>query len=194
MRVIAGSAKGRTLSSTRGATTRPTSDRVRGAIFDMLDAAGADYASVVDLYAGSGALGIEALSRGEGVCVFVERDRRACDVLRRNLEATNLASRASIIATPVDRAIVSLGGPYTLVFADPPYADDEAMTAIVTFMEAGVLTDHGLFVLEHSKRRAVPDTLGELTTLRERRYGDTVVSIYGYSGDRMPAPRPGRED
>lgn len=179
MRVIAGSAKGRPLVSPRGSATRPTSDMVRGAMFDMLDAAGADYESVLDLYAGSGALGIEALSRGGGSCVFVERDPRACDIIRRNLKAAGVAASARVLCTPVRRGLSLPQGPYTLVVADPPYADDDALDALGELADRGTLAAGGLLVIEHSKRREMPGTLGSLVRLRERRHGDTVVTVYG---------------
>ena len=130
MRVIAGQAKGRQLkgppSKRRAAHAdgiRPSSDLVRGALFSALDAAGADYTRVLDLYAGTGALGIEALSRGAGSCDFVEKDRQMADVIRENLRLTGFDGQAKVYPIAVERAIEGLEGAYTLVLADPrPHA------------------------------------------------------------------------
>ena len=128
MRVIAGSAKGRRLKgpTDRAGRTRPTSDLVRGAVFSALASMETDMTRVLDVYAGSGALGIEALSRGAESCDFVERDAGACAVIKENLLVTGFASLANVFCMPVARAIQRLEGPYTLVLADPPYDDAEA--------------------------------------------------------------------
>lgn len=156
---------------------RPTSDLVRGALFDMLDAAGVSYERVLDLYAGTGALGIEALSRGGGLCDFVERDRRTADLIRENLRITALESRGRVIVAPVERSLPRLRPPYTLILADPPYADDAAIQAIDAV--ASAVADRGtVLALEHSKRREPPPRLGPLQLVRSRRHGDTVISVY----------------
>src|SRR5712692_1646849 len=136
MRVIAGSARGRTLLSPPKPRAsgrpgiRPTSDLIRGVIFDMLDAMGADYARVLDLYAGTGALGIEALSRGEGTADFVESDPATITIVTANVHRTGFETRSRVHRLTADRAIERLSGPYTLVLADPPYYDDGALAAV----------------------------------------------------------------
>ena len=121
IRIIAGEAGGRLLKGLTRPGTRPTSDRVREALFAILESHEADLTHVLDLYSGTGAIGIEALSRGAQHCDFVEADARACDVIRENLRATGYAARASVHCAPVARALGRLAGPYTLVVADPPY-------------------------------------------------------------------------
>lgn len=158
---------------------RPTSDLVRGAIFDMLDAAGVSYDRVLDLYAGTGALGIEALSRGTGTADFVERDRRTAEVIRENLRLTGFEARGRVHVTPVERARARLRPPYTLILADPPYADDAAIEAIGALVTA-VADARTVLALEHSKRREPPPRLGPLPLLRTRRHGDTTISVYGW--------------
>jgi len=184
MRVIAGSARGRVLRSPpkgrRGEqpATRPTSDLVRGVIFDMLDAMGADYTRVLDLYAGTGALGIEALSRGDGVADFVESDPRAAGVIRANLALTGFTARAMVHAGSAERAAALLSGPYTLVLADPPY-DDVAAVEAVARIAASPLVDRGtVLALEHGRRTPPAGALGLLKLYRTRTHGDTAVSIY----------------
>ncbi|MGH9259498.1 MAG: RsmD family RNA methyltransferase, partial [Acidimicrobiales bacterium] len=124
MRVVAGTARGRTLVTPPGARTRPTTDRVREAIFNALGSRGAvEGARVVDLFAGSGALGVEALSRGAGHATFVDTDRAARQAIRRNVEGCGFADRATIVAAPVARWLAGLRDErFELVFCDPPYA------------------------------------------------------------------------
>ncbi|MSQ61077.1 MAG: 16S rRNA (guanine(966)-N(2))-methyltransferase RsmD [Dehalococcoidia bacterium] len=178
MRVIAGSARGRPLSAPPGTATRPTSDRVRGAMFDILAAAGADFSRVLDLYAGSGALGIEALSRNDGACDFVEGDARACGAIRRNLASLGMEERAHVYQMAVARALRELPGPYTLVLMDPPYADEEAVSLLDAWAGPERLDVGAIIVLEHSRRTAAPERLGMLPLFRERRHGDTMIAIY----------------
>ncbi len=188
MRVIGGSARGRVLkgpprprhaaSGHQPHDTRPTSDLIRGVIFDMLDAMGADYDRVLDLYAGTGALGIEALSRGEGTADFVEQNREAVAVIRANLETTQFGDRAKVHTTSVTHARSRLEGPYTLVLADPPYYDAGALAAIDAIASAGLIAPDAVLVLEHYRRTAAPETVAPLRLLKSRRHGDTVVSIY----------------
>jgi 16S rRNA (guanine966-N2)-methyltransferase len=176
VRVTGGTARGRRLKVPRG--IRPTSDLVRGAIFDALDAQGVDRSRVLDLYAGSGALGIEALSRGSDWCDFVERDAAGAAAIRENLALTGLEARAKVHRLPVERAAERLEGRYTLVLADPPYADETAEAALASIAESALLAPGATLVLEHSSRRAAPETLGPLPLAWRRRYGDTEVSIY----------------
>ncbi len=191
MRVIAGRAKGRRLMgpasgragsrSRRGRAggTRPSSDLVRGAVFSALASMEADMSRVLDAYAGSGALGIEALSRGAGWCDFVEREAAACAVIKENLRATGFAEQAKVHCLAVERAQERLTGPYTLVLADPPYADARAFPALEA-LAASPLVQAGrtVLVLEHSAREEAPARLGPLTIVSVRRHGDSAVSIY----------------
>ncbi|MDP9236595.1 MAG: RsmD family RNA methyltransferase [Chloroflexota bacterium] len=185
MRVIAGSARGRVLRSpprpraSGKPGVRPTSDLVRGAIFDMLDALGADYGRVLDLYAGTGALGIEALSRGDGTAEFVESDPVAAGVVAANLEITGFADRGTLHRLTAERALARLSGPYTLVLADPPYYDDAALATVQALAADQRLVDaRTVLVLEHHKKAGPPQALGPLPLYRSRRHGDTMVSIY----------------
>jgi 16S rRNA (guanine966-N2)-methyltransferase len=178
MRVIGGSAKGRHLKGPRGPGTRPTSDLVRGAIFDVLRSMGADFSRVLDLYAGTGALGIEALSRGADWCDFVERGRRSCETIRENLEHTDLAARAAVRTLSARQVPERLQGPYTLVLADPPYDDERALEDLGRVAASSLLAPGAVLVLEHSRRREAPPVLGGRPLLQTRRHGDTCVSFY----------------
>jgi 16S rRNA (guanine966-N2)-methyltransferase len=177
VRVTGGTARGRRLKRPPE-SVRPTSDLVRGAIFDALEAQGVDDASVLDLYAGSGALGIEALSRGAGRCDFVERDAASAAVIKDNLSALAMTDRARVYRFAAERAPERLAGPYTLVLADPPYADDAALAAIERVAASGAVAAEATVVLEHSSRREPPPALGGRALSWTRRYGDTQVSIY----------------
>ena len=178
MRVIAGEAKGHRLAGPPSRATRPTSDLVRGAIFSALESMGVELTRVLDLYAGSGALGIEALSRGGEWCDFVEKDARTCASIRENLAKTRFDGRAKVHCAPVERVLARLTGPYTLVLADPPYAQ-EAAPPLERLVESG-LAEAGrtVLVLEHSSREEGPGRLGGLSQVKTLRHGDSAVSIY----------------
>ena len=177
MRVIAGSAKGRRLKSPPPGT-RPTSDLLRGAIFDVLDAFGAEYTAVLDLYAGSGALGIEALSRGGERCDFVESDRRACAVIRENLGLTGFEAQAGVYMTDAARAERLLQGPYTLVLTDPPYADSGALPLLREIAVSSLVDAGTVLVLEHSSDWEPAGDLGSLSLIKTRRHGGSAFSVY----------------
>jgi 16S rRNA (guanine966-N2)-methyltransferase len=171
VRVVAGEFKGRRLVAPRGAGTRPTADRVREALFSMLgDVSGA---RVLDLYAGSGALGIEALSRGAESAVFVERDQAALAALRRNLDA--VGARAEVRRQDVLRYLARPAGTFDLVFCDPPYDDAPAVAAPLAGALPALLGEDARIVTESDKRNPL---LLPLPLLVERTYGDTRVAIH----------------
>jgi 16S rRNA (guanine966-N2)-methyltransferase len=164
MRVVAGGARGRKLVAPAGRSTRPTSDRVREAMFDMLASRDAiDDAVVVDLFAGSGALGVEALSRGARHATFVEHDRAALDVIRTNLAATGLADQATV--RPGDA--LAFRAAVDLAFVDPPYGFEQWDDLL------GGL-DAGLAVLESERELEVAPAW---LVVRQKRYGGTVVTL-----------------
>jgi 16S rRNA (guanine966-N2)-methyltransferase len=181
VRVIAGRFRGRRLKAPRGEkTTRPTSDRVREACFSMLG--DLDGAVVLDLFAGTGALGIEALSRGAERAVFVERDAAALRVLRANLDALGLSgAQAEVQAGDALTALRTAregGETYDLVFVDPPYSRAGALEGKLGPVLGDLLAEGARVVVE-SDRRA-PLRL-PLVVERERRYGDTVITIHTYA-------------
>ena len=144
----------------------------------MLEAAHAGFSEVLDLYAGTGALGIEALSRGDGRCTFVERDRRACAIVRENLERAGFSGRGSVVCERVGVWRADPGITYTLVLADPPYAAGaEAWRAIEATL-AGTLGEHATLAMEHAARVHPPPTLVCLPLWRTRRQGDGAVALY----------------
>lgn len=187
MRVIAGEFGGRRLEAPRGLRTRPTSDRVREALFMSLgDLAGL---RVVDLYAGSGALGIEALSRGAAFADFVEPARGPREVLARNLETLGVAGRARVWPLRLPRAFARLAAPLAgadLVLADPPYGGADARAVLAALGGAGVLRPGARVVLERHQKDDVPSRAGALALVRERRYGETAVNLYEAGAESPP--------
>ena len=184
VRVVAGTARGRRLEAPPGLATRPTSDRVREATFNALWSMGAvDGARVVDLFAGSGALGIEALSRGAQRCAFVERSRAAIAVVQANLVSTGLDARADLVTMDALAWCRSTNESFGLVLADPPYAfaDWDALLALVPA---------DLVVAESNRAVAAP---AGWKTARERRYGATVTTFLARSTAAPPGPPEGDE-
>lgn len=181
MRVIAGKLGGRRFDAPPGRDTRPTSDRVREAIFSIL--AGVGGAHVLDLYAGTGALGIEALSRGAERAVFVESGARALAVLKKNLAGLGLEAQSKVLAVRAERAVATLvdGGPFDLVLIDPPYADvADAVKVAAALVAKGAIAAGARIVLEHaSGERGGEIACAEIVS--EKRYGDTGVTIYEVS-------------
>ncbi len=162
----------------RGSSLRPSSGRVRSAIFSILESAGADQSRVLDLYAGTGSFGIEALSRGAEWVDFVEQDPKHAAVIKANLAATGMEGRARVHRQSVERAMGSLDGSYGVIFLDPPYGE-QGLDAVLGLLARSPLTREDTLVLvEHSKHRSLGERYSELVLRRTRRYGDTVISIF----------------
>lgn len=193
MRVIGGTARGRRLAAPRGLRTRPTADRVREALFDILGPA-VRGARVLDLFAGTGAVGIEALSRGAARAVFVERDRAARQALRRNLAALRLGrAEARVVAGEAVAALRRLAGseaPFHLVFLDPPYAGDLAARALAALGGGALLAPGARVVVQHAARQALPEVAGVLRAEGTRRYGNSALTFFRAEGYTPPGSRP----
>jgi 16S rRNA (guanine966-N2)-methyltransferase len=180
MRIVGGSLGGRVLRAPAGAATRPTSEKVREAVFGILGhiAGPIDGTHVLDLFAGSGALGIEALSRGATHATFVDFGKAPLAAIRGNLRELGLEGRATVVGSDgVVAAARPAMRPFDLVFVDPPYASDLATRAILALPPANLTVD-ATIVIEHDRRHAPPDSLGSLLRTDQRRYGDTLVSFY----------------
>lgn len=190
MRVIAGAAKGRTLAVPKRIAIRPTTDRVRGAIFSMLDAAAfrrADgsaretpfpFSRVLDLYAGTGALGIEALSRGAGHCDFVESNPKARAIIDENLRRTGFTSKAAVYGIDAERAVSTFSATYDLILADPPYTDPSVLALIDALGESRLVDEGSLVMVEHARSVEVPTRAGRLHLARSRYHGTSAVALY----------------
>jgi len=182
MRVIAGSAKGRRLEAPRGRLVRPTADRIKEALFSILGSRiDLDGAAVLDLFAGSGALGIEALSRGAAAATFVAQEPAARRALTANLERCALADSAQVVSQSVRPALARLadeGRHFDGVLMDPPYGKDLAAQAL-GLLAAGALLSPGAWVVaEHHVDDALADAYGNLRLTTRKRYGKTSVSLY----------------
>lgn len=180
MRVIAGEFGRRKLETPRGDTTRPTPDRMREALFSMI-APRIEGVSFTDLYAGSGAVGIEALSRGASRAIFVENDRDALETLRRNLKELGLERRAEVISAPVRKALGRrMEG---IVFVDPPYGAEAEYELCMTHFGA---LPPDLLLVQHDRRLKLPETSGQVSLLRQLKQGDNRVSFYLRGGGVAP--------
>ncbi len=178
MRIIAGSRKGATIFAPRHADTRPTGDRVREAAFNLIGPV--DDASVLDLYAGSGAMGLEALSRGAASAVFIEADREACTTIQRNLVKLKL-ERAQIVRKDVLTALAqetSAGRRYDLVLVDPPYAMYSDLQTSLSAYLPSVLAEDGLLVVETASRVEPELPLPKRTS---RRYGSARLTLFEHA-------------
>lgn len=177
MRVVAGELRSRRLHTVAGRETRPTSDRARAGLFDWLGPSHVAGARVLDLYAGTGALGIEALSRGAREAVFVERARGALEVLRRNLDELGLDERARVVEADLQRGLRALAaklGSFDLVLADPPYDSGARAKLLGDETLASVLEPDGIVVVERSVRDEAGTNAPHLRWCGSKRYGETA--------------------
>lgn len=186
MRVIAGTAKGRPLKTVKGREIRPTSDRVKESLFNVLNAR-VPGAVFLDLFAGSGNVGVEALSRGAELCVFVDLATQHLKVVEENLAATGLQGRAELLRRDARAALSDLGNrhrKFDLIFVDPPYSQELVPAALEGIAEHGVLAEGGWVICEYFKKDSVPDVVegrnqaGGLERFRELIFGETVLSLY----------------
>lgn len=180
MRIIGGTAKGRRLASFRGMSIRPTTDKVREAIFNILPRP-FTFKNVLDLFAGTGAMGIEALSRGAESVTFVDNDPKAVKIIKKNLELCKLTDKAVIIDRDVHSALDLLsrkGEKFDLIIIDPPYNTSATGIALNGIDGKGLLNTDGIIVSESSKRIIWDGELKGIELADRRRYGDTVVSFY----------------
>lgn len=185
MRVITGKAKGHRLKAPKGLRTRPMLEKVRGSLFAVLQGLlGEIYGQVLDLYAGSGALGIEALSRGAEWADLVEVNAGACRIIRDNLAHTYLSEQAHVYQAKVARFLRGMhkGQKYDIIFMDPPYDDPAIEETIGRLAHSALVHEATLVAVGHAARRELADRYGRLHRLRHRALGDSAYSIYG-----MPA-------
>ena len=177
MRVIAGEFRSRRLKSIPGLATRPTPDRLRETLFDILQLR-IEGATVVDAYAGTGALGIEALSRGAKRAYFLEKNRAALEVIRENLGALKVGSRAVVVAGPVLKTLAGIQA--DIVLLDPPYEMEPEYGGVLELLGAA---PPELTIAQHSARLALPEQSGALVRSRVVKQGDNALSFYSASGD-----------
>ena len=178
MRVIAGKAKGHRLKFPKGTTTRPATDLVRGAIFSIIENITSDWTQTLDLFSGSGALGIEALSRGAGWVDFVESEPRCCGIIKENLEKTKLAAQAHIHCCSVAKALSFLDKEYNIILMDPPYSNPSIGDLIAQLATSKLVGKDSTVVVTHSPRFPLNATYAPLNLVKEHRHGDSCISIY----------------
>ncbi|HUY99261.1 MAG TPA: RsmD family RNA methyltransferase [Thermomicrobiaceae bacterium] len=188
MRVIAGSMKGHPLKVPRSTRTRPMSQRIREAVYSTLASLGVRPERVVDLYAGSGGIGIEALSRGAEWCDFVEQNAAACAVIRDNLAGTRFGERAAVHQASVESFLARATEAYDLVLMDPPYADPRIVETLAALAGSAAVGEGTVVVLGHWPRLDTPERVGTLHRLRHRCHGDSCFSIYE-ADETVPAGR-----
>jgi 16S rRNA (guanine966-N2)-methyltransferase len=184
-RIIGGAAGGRRIKAPPGERTRPTSDRVREALFSAVDSALGSLRGLrfLDLYAGSGAVGLEARSRGAGVVTLVEHDRRTAAVIRENIRTLALRNVEVVVAEALRAVGQPPTAPYDVVFLDPPYAvpEEDVVAVLTQLRDQGWLAHAALLVVERSSRGPELRWPDGLTGVRQRRYGETVL-WYGHAG------------
>lgn len=177
MRIVSGSYGGRPLKTLEGKTTRPTSDKVRGAMFNMIGPY-FEGGRVLDLYAGSGGLSIEAVSRGMDEAVLVERDRKAQTIVKANIAMTKEEDKFRLLAMEARQALPSLEGTFDLVFLDPPYAQQEIVEMITELCQHQLLSQDVMVVCETDKSVQLPEEIAELGIWKEKVYGISKVTVY----------------
>ena len=177
MKIVSGIYRGRPLKTLEGKTTRPTSDKVRGAVFNMIGPY-FEGGRVLDLYAGSGGLSIEAVSRGMSSAVLVERDRKAQAVIAENIQMTKEVSKFQLLKMEADRALEQVGGTFDLVFLDPPYAKEQIVADIEKMAERNLFSQEIMVVCETDKSVELPEEIACLGIWKEKIYGISKVTVY----------------
>lgn len=189
MRIISGSARGRRLKGPPNHGTRPMTDKIRGAVFNSLASLNVYPDHVVDLFAGTGAIGIEALSRGAESADFVDMGREPVAVIRDNLRTVGFSEKAQVHQMSVTTFIERAQAPADLIVLDPPYADPEILPTMELLESSKLVQSGTIVVLGHSPRVSPPDRIGQLEALRHRCHGDTCFSIY-----ECTDPAPSKDD
>ncbi|WP_214739946.1 MULTISPECIES: 16S rRNA (guanine(966)-N(2))-methyltransferase RsmD [unclassified Exiguobacterium] len=186
MRVISGERKGTRLKAVPGSATRPTTDKVKESLFNIIG----PYFSggkALDLYAGSGGLGIEALSRGCDEAIFVDRQPKAVQTIQENLRATHYEAKGKVYRQDAKAVLEQLAGQeeaFKLIFMDPPYHAEEHVMFLQRIDEANLLLDIGVIVCEHGSGVTLPDRVGRLERIKEQRYSDVItISFYEYASE-----------
>ena len=177
MKIVSGIYGGRPLKTLEGKTTRPTSDKVRGAIFNMIGPY-FEGGRVLDLYAGSGALSIEAVSRGMSSAVLVERDRKAQAIVSENIQITKEVGKFQLLKMDAERALEQVSGEFDIIFLDPPYAKEQIVADIEKMAERELFSEDIMVVCETDKAVELPEEIACLGIWKEKIYGISKVTVY----------------
>ena len=178
MRITGGVSKGLPLKVPAKCQIRPTTDRIREAIFSILASLASRWSRMLDLYAGTGALGIEALSRDAEWADFVDQEPRCCAIIKQNLAKAGFAQQAHVYCCNVSKALTFLEGSYDIIFIDPPYSDTTTGNLLMQLDNSKHIHQESLIVLPHASRSPLASDYGGLHLIKERRHGDTCISIY----------------
>ncbi|TAK33640.1 MAG: 16S rRNA (guanine(966)-N(2))-methyltransferase RsmD [Chloroflexota bacterium] len=178
MRIIAGSLKGLQLKGPRGRGTRPTSDLLREVLFQMMEGIAPSWSRVLDLFAGTGALGIEALSRGAEHVDFVESNTGACATIRENLGLARAANQSHVYCCTVQRALSILPGEYDIILADPPYGLANLESLLTQIAMSAWVGPETVLALEHSSHVQIPPQVGPLRLIKSRQHGDSCLAFF----------------
>jgi len=185
--VISGTARGHRLKAPRGNSTRPTADMVKESLFNII-AGAVEGALFLDLFAGTGSIGIEALSRGAYKAVFVEKSGVCCGIIKENLEFTKLSHGALIIKDNAGKAIESLAKEslkFDIIFLDPPYKKNLAAETLKIIVKNDIMKNTGVIIAERHTGDLLPDRLGDLAIARDQKYGDTVLTFYNKAQNKQ---------
>jgi 16S rRNA (guanine966-N2)-methyltransferase len=180
MRITGGTSKGRNLKVPAGSRVRPTSDKVKQALFNILGEK-VNKSAFLDLFAGAGGIGIEALSRGAERVVFVDDARDSLHVIRKNIELIGFSKRAAIVGAKAEKYLKKVSERFDIVFLDPPYTHEQE-PVLNLIAESGILEPDAIVVAEHFKKQPSPKQAGALMLSREAVYGDTVLAFYQFRG------------
>ncbi|MBM3141759.1 MAG: 16S rRNA (guanine(966)-N(2))-methyltransferase RsmD [Chloroflexi bacterium] len=178
MRITGGIAKGQQLKVPKNDLVRPTTDRVREAIFSILASLTSHWSRGLDLFAGTGALGIEALSRDAEWVDFVDQQPKSCAIIKQNLYKVGFSQKAHVYCCSVAKALTFLDSKYDIVFMDPPYSDPSINHVAMQLANSKVIDDKSLIVISHASRFPLQQSYDGLSLIKEKRYGDTCISIY----------------
>ena len=183
MRIISGKFKSRHLKGTPPAGIRPTSDKLRETLFNILGPR-VDGAVFLDGCAGVGAIGIEAISRGAAMVYFIDQSRKACQMIRQNLESLEIREGFKILEMDLKKGLRAIETPFDIAFVDPPYDYDDVYADVLQwFGSSQRLSAEGLLILEHSKRKDLPDSAGTLQKIRSLVQGDAALAFYSGLGE-----------
>jgi len=191
MRVTGGTGRGKRLKAPPGLRVRPTADKVKQALFNILGGK-VEGAVFLDLFAGAGGIGIEALSRGAARVVFVDDSRRSLDVIRKNIEQTGFGDHAEVVASRAEAYVRRAPERFDLLFLDPPYAA-ELKPLLELISGAGILKPGAIVLAEHFRKQLSPEKAGALTLYREAKYGDTVLAFYQAQEPEDRSQDPGKK-
>lgn len=178
IRITGGEARGRKIIVPPGLAIRPTSSKVRSALFDILSNQIIG-ASFLDLYAGTGAIGIEAISHGASRVYFVEQDHLHLKNLENNLKLCDFSDKSEMIPGPALDFLKRIKRPFDIIFVDPPYAGQEIEKMLISLKSGDMMSPNGRLIFEHQYKRILPKQIGEIRLKKQYRYGDTVLSLYG---------------